>query len=54
MTFEQVLWGISYANLTLISLDTPFYESPDTDQKGKPIRRVAEAKNLTDMQKFLG
>jgi hypothetical protein len=54
MTFDQVLWGISYANLTLMSLDTPFYESSDTTEpKGKTAKRVPEAKTVKDLKNFL-
>ena len=54
MTLDQVLWGISYANLTLLSLDTPFYESTaTTDTKGKTEKKVKEAKTVDELTKFL-
>lgn len=55
MTFENVLWDISFVNLTLMFADAPFYEPDDKgfDEKGKKIKKVAEATTVKELTDFL-
>jgi len=54
LTYNEVLWEMSYVNLMLIFADAPFYEPEDKlDPKGKPIKTVAEAETPEELLNFL-